>query len=118
MSMNYEEESILTEYIWNNYRHLLSPFDLRVEKADLLRKKSLPPVQERMVTRMWGETSSPDVEEALKDGFDAYQRAAVRRILRGHVNEVFINRCPRCNRVVRTPRARQCLWCHHRWHKR
>ena len=29
----------------------------------------------------------------------------------------FVNRCPACNRVVRTPEAKQCFWCGHDWHK-
>ena len=28
---------------------------------------------------------------------------------------VFLNRCPRCNALARTPRARQCPKCIHRW---
>jgi hypothetical protein len=29
--------------------------------------------------------------------------------------EVFVNRCPRCRWVVRTPQARQCFWCGFDW---
>jgi len=27
-----------------------------------------------------------------------------------------ISRCPVCERIVKTPLARQCLWCGHDWH--
>jgi hypothetical protein len=27
-----------------------------------------------------------------------------------------LNRCPECQRIVRTPLAKQCLWCGHDWH--
>jgi hypothetical protein len=30
--------------------------------------------------------------------------------------QALINRCPRCQRVVATPKARQCLWCKYDWH--
>jgi hypothetical protein len=28
-----------------------------------------------------------------------------------------VARCPACNRVLRTPEAKQCFWCGHDWHK-
>jgi hypothetical protein len=41
-----------------------------------------------------------------------YQRASD-RILRDH--EVFLNRCPYCNSLARTPTAKQCGKCFKRW---
>ena len=29
---------------------------------------------------------------------------------------VVVNRCPGCSRIVKTPLARQCLWCGRDWH--
>lgn len=28
----------------------------------------------------------------------------------------FINRCPKCSKIARTPKAKQCPWCFHDWH--
>jgi hypothetical protein len=53
----------------------------------------------------------------IGDGVDVFHRRAAQRVLREHGKTVFLNRCPRCNRLVRTPRAKQCLWCGHDWHK-
>ena len=39
------------------------------------------------------------------------------RIAENHRAEVFANSCPRCGRLPRTPRAKQCFWCGHDWHE-
>ena len=44
------------------------------------------------------------------------------RFLNGVVDRVLntgsfsVARCPQCNRILRTPNARQCRWCYHDWH--
>jgi hypothetical protein len=46
----------------------------------------------------------------------AYRRVG-ERVLGGGYDLSFVNRCPRCCRIVRTSKARQCMWCHHDWHE-
>jgi hypothetical protein len=53
---------------------------------------------------------------ALADGVEVFRRRVCRRVLAERGAEVFVNRCPTCRRVVRTPQARQCLWCGFDWH--
>lgn len=55
------------------------------------------------------------VRDALDDP-DTFYEQVRDRILDDHADEVFVNRCPECDHVVRTPRARLCLWCGHDWH--
>lgn len=55
---------------------------------------------------------SREMDELLSDGPEAYLDGVVARVLQGGVE---VNRCPSCNRVVRTPVARLCLWCGHDW---
>ena len=38
------------------------------------------------------------------------------RIIRDHGSDIIINRCPKCERLVATPRAKQCKTCGHDWH--
>jgi len=38
------------------------------------------------------------------------------RVVRDHPQAIV--RCPKCARVLRTPRARQCMWCLHDWHQK
>lgn len=39
----------------------------------------------------------------------------VNRILTEHREKIIINRCPECDRILETPRSRQCLWCGHKF---
>lgn len=44
-----------------------------------------------------------------------FRRRVVERILREHATEVYLNRCPKCDGLCRTPRAKQCMRCGHSW---
>ena len=62
---------------------------------------------------------SPAEEEALRranDRFSFFIERTGERILAECRNRVFLNRCPRCGRVARTPTAKQCRYCRHDWH--
>jgi hypothetical protein len=52
------------------------------------------------------------------NGLPAFRRKACDRVLTEHGDEVFINRCARCGRIVARPTSKQCLWCGHDWHEK
>jgi hypothetical protein len=56
------------------------------------------------------------VLELTAAGIDPFRVRAAERILREHAAEVFLNLCPRCGGLTRTPRAKLCLHCGHAWH--
>jgi len=60
--------------------------------------------------------NSPTVLAMMEGGFEAFRDRTVQRILKEHPDEVFFNYCPKCNKLVRTPRAKQCYHCFHSWH--
>jgi hypothetical protein len=37
-------------------------------------------------------------------------------LLRDHEDEIFLNYCPQCTELCRTPKARMCVQCGHSWH--
>ena len=37
-------------------------------------------------------------------------------LLETYPDQIFINRCPHCNCIVRTPQAKMCFWCGFSWH--
>jgi hypothetical protein len=55
------------------------------------------------------------VNDALANGMDVFHRQVIARILAEQPG-LAINRCPKCKRVLRTPDARQSIWCGHDWH--
>jgi hypothetical protein len=60
---------------------------------------------------------TPEIERVMVQGASAFRAQVANRILKEHGDEVFLNRCYECDRILRTPQAKQCFWCGHSWHK-
>jgi hypothetical protein len=118
--ITYIEESELTKYIWNNYQHLFSRLEQLGVKAVLAEDKATSAssvAMTKLLRERWGAESEPEVMAALSNGTNAFQLRVRERVMRECGDRIFINRCPVCERILRTPRAKQCLWCGHSWHK-
>ena len=61
-------------------------------------------------------TSDQSALDLLKDGYDNFELNVANRIIDQNSDKVFFNNCPKCNRLARTPYARQCRHCGHSWH--
>lgn len=59
-----------------------------------------------------------DVQELLKDGYDNFEIKVASRILNEHEDKVFLNYCPKCKKLARTPFAKQCRYCGNDWHEK
>jgi hypothetical protein len=72
------------------------------------------------VTKIYKEkgwlTSDQTVLDLLKDGFDNFELKVAERIVSQNPDKVFFNNCPKCNKLARTPFARQCRHCGYSWH--
>jgi len=62
------------------------------------------------------KTNDPEASSLMADGEQLFLRRVRDRILREHGDSVFLNRCPKCGGLAKTPKAQQCHWCHHDWH--
>lgn len=116
--MEYDEDHELTRYVWDHFERLMTEIEWRVNRAihaGWKAERAGTPERAAGLARAF-RADGPEVEAALADGPDAYRRRVRDRLLTEHGPEVFINRCPKCRRVVRTPQARQCFWCGHDWH--
>ncbi len=119
---DYDENEVLFLYVWRNCQHLLTDFERRVDTAGMVRLKAEHSRSTghdafaEMLLKRSGAIGDPEVESALRDGLDAFRRRVGSRLLADPRCQALINRCPRCRRVVVTPKARQCLWCKHDWH--
>ena len=118
---HYDDGTALTEYVWWHYKHLLTPAEARAglytipcDRDAAIKAKG--PQFADYLDRIHGPVEKSEVDLELRDGYAALYLRARDRILREHVDSVFINRCPSCRRIVRSPGARQCLWCKHDWH--
>lgn len=116
--MDYDEDRELTRYVWNHYERLMTEFERRVGRSIIARwkmERAGTPESAAGLARAF-RAGGQEVEEALAEGAEAYRRRVRDRVLTEHGPEVFVNRCPGCGRVVRTPQARQCFWCGCDWH--
>jgi hypothetical protein len=116
--MEYDEDRELTRYVWDHFPDRMTDFERRVGFAIIGRQKAAKAGADaaHLLAVRWGFTDDPEVNAALADGPEEFWRRVCSRVLAEAGDEVFVNRCPRCNRVVRTPQARQCFWCGFDWH--
>jgi hypothetical protein len=113
----YDESSVLTDYVCAHCAPQMNDFERAGLKVVFAREKAANSESVRvreMILERWIDQADPEVEAALANGPDEFRRAVRDRVLRDHPEVV--NRCPKCRRVVRTPRAKQCRWCFHDWH--
>lgn len=114
---DYNESETLKHYIWHNYRQLLSQFEREVDLVVIVRQhaqKANAQLAQDILDRH-GRCGEPAIEAALEAGFAAFYQRISDRLLTEHPDQVVINRCPICHKILRTPRARVCVWCGHTW---
>jgi hypothetical protein len=114
---NYDDDRCLTNYIWDNYSSLLTDAEKLAAKTLRIQVKLPNAFGQSTTTEELVPHPSPEVAELLANGDTEFRRIAAARVLRENAGDLTINRCSMCNRIVRTPQARQCLWCGHDWHK-
>ena len=115
--MDYDEDAVLTRYVWAQCHGYMTDFEQACAKAILGREKAAtlePGALRELIVRHWATPRDPAVLAALEQGHDAFRAAVRDRVMRDHPEA--IARCPRCAGLLRTPRARQCMWCLHDWH--
>ena len=108
----------LTTYIFNYYYNLLTLEEKAAYKTILGERKienAESPAMRKMLRRGW-VSSDPKVQALLADGEEAFMERVRDRVLREHRGEVFLNRCPLCGALARTPLAKQCPTCFLSWH--
>ena len=60
-------------------------------------------------------TNDKEALELLKNGETEFFINTANRILKEHKNDIFLNYCPKCQKLARTPKARQCRHCGNKW---
>ena len=113
-STDYNEDDYLVDYVIRHYSYLCTKFELLGFQTTL--SKSTRTSQG--IINSYGAENDPKVVEALLKGRNAFRHAVYTRLMKDHGNEIFINRCPTCNKAVKTPKAKQCHWCFESWHSK
>lgn len=61
-------------------------------------------------------TEDEDALALVKLGEEGFRLKSAVRILLMHKDKVFLNYCSKCNKLARTPIAKQCRQCGYDWH--
>lgn len=109
------------KYIINYFSNLLTGAErMAIKHTTSIYKLNHSNSDNTQLTRLYKEngwlTTDQTVLDLLKDGYENFELNVANRILTHHPDKVFFNYCPKCNKLARTPYARQCRYCGHNWH--
>jgi hypothetical protein len=107
----------LAVYIINYYGNLMTAEENAAHQSILaeykIERANSPSMTETMQPLV---STDPKVRALLANGREAFFAGVRDRVLRDHPNEVFLNNCPRCGALAKTPTAKQCRKCFFSWH--
>ena len=106
----------LSWYVIEHYIELLTPDELAALRAFRINAKSesIDSPEHKKLLKRW----APETEKSrqlMANGVVAFYDTTRDRVLAEHSDTVVLNRCPECGALARTPAARQCPKCIHRW---
>lgn len=78
------------------------------------KSENSPTMRKRMLEKGWF-TEDERNKELLKDGYEAFELAVAKRIMKDSPEKVVLNTCPKCTKLARTPKAKQCRHCGCSW---
>lgn len=110
----------LTRYVIDHYQRFCTETEdlaLRVLNMRLKAEHAQNPVIQRKLAAHRGLPHNADVEVLIAEGRVPARLAIRERLLRDHADDIFLNHCPECRVLCRTPLARMCVACGHSWHK-
>ena len=110
---------LLTNYVIDHYRHLLTDQESKIVSALNLKFKSLHSSSSAFRLKLIDRRNLlPDGESQriFELGFVGGRRAVRDSMLRRHPEEIFLNYCTHCGSLCRTPVAHMCVSCGYTWH--
>lgn len=112
---NMDQET--ASYIINYFSNLMTDNEKLALKHHMhTYKTSDDPKMRRILTNRGWIRTEPEILNFLKHGYDEFELNVARRIMTENPEKVFLNNCLKCNKLARTPYAKQCRHCGHNWH--
>jgi hypothetical protein len=104
-------------YIRVYFSNLMTEDEVAALQYDMYMSKSEdnPNMRKRMLEKGWF-TEDARNKELLKDGYDAFELAVAKRIMKDSPEKVVLNTFPKCAKLARTPFTKQCRHCKYSWH--
>ena len=108
----------LIDYIITHYSGLLSFKEQAAQKHLFATEKAGNFRSQDLKNKIMNDLGAKDTEvlKLLDKGYEEFKRVSANKLLIEHKDKVFINNCPKCGQLARTPHARQCRHCGHDWH--
>ena len=110
-------------YIVNHYSRLLSPTEKlafrhisSVIKLDLSSGTAGKESLINSYKKVGWLTTDENALSLVAEDADALNLKVATRIMHESGENIFLNYCPKCNRLARTPAAKQCRHCSYDWH--
>ena len=125
---SYDDDVALRCYVRQHRRDLMTALERRVTEytAPIVSESSHHEIGKHLhrkvallyeyLERRDGHVDDGAVIAAFQLPHATRSKNAVSRVIEEQRTQINENRCPICNCIVRTPAARQCLWCGHAWH--
>jgi hypothetical protein len=113
-------ENDLADYIFNYCQHFFNEKEKKAKEHHIGQVKfgnrdNLPEPLEKLKQNF--KTDDPEAIGLLQNGYSHFIKATAERIYRDHRSDLKLNLCPKCQKIARTPTARQCRFCGHDWHE-
>jgi hypothetical protein len=103
-------------YIINYFSSLITDDEkLALKHQMYMHKTSDNPKFRSILTERGWINNDPEIADLLKNGYKNFEENVVKRIMTETPNKVFFNNCPKCEKLARTPYAKQCRHCGHSW---
>ena len=102
------------EFVVRAYRHLMTEFELRADRAFVYDLKMRGTSDNWLSNKKSELLADPQAAEHFSKGRERFLSDVVQRLAREHATEIV--RCQRCNHILRTQNAKQCLHCGFDWH--
>ncbi|CAN5807748.1 hypothetical protein BH20ACI4_BH20ACI4_30170 [soil metagenome] len=106
-------------YIFNYCFELLTKEENQAHKNLLGQQKtdsSENQTKKEILRKSW-LSDDKDVLKLLENGSEEFYKRTVERVFKDNPNKEFLNLCPKCNALTKTPKARQCRKCFYSWHE-
>jgi len=107
------------DYVINYYGELMTLTEKKAQRHHISTLK-LEDGDRPALTRIYLKTGwlsdDPLILNYLSDGYIQFVLNCAERILNDNPDQVFFNLCPVCQKLARTPYAKQCRHCGHDWH--
>ena len=106
-------------YIFNHCFDLLKSEEYQAHKNLLVQQKinqSENQVKKERMRKSW-LSNDEKVLKLLENGSEEFYKKTVERVFRDNPNKEFLNLCPKCNALTKTPKAKQCPKCFYSWHE-